>query len=80
MHSEVLRGAREEYIIVAAFRKGFPAMNNDTLMFAAIFLVAIILICAGVVVVTLRRLGSTSKTRLQKRRTGYPHRAFKDTM
>lgn len=55
-------------------------MNNDTLMFAAIFLIAITVICAGVVMVALNRIGSTSKARRQKRRTGYSHRAFKDVM
>ena len=44
-------------------------MDNDTLMFAAIFLVAIVVICAGVVVVALNRVGSPSKARLQKRRS-----------
>ena len=55
-------------------------MDNDTLMFAAIFLVAITVICSGVVMVALNRVGSASKARLQKRRTGYAHRAFKDVM
>ena len=55
-------------------------MDNDTLMFAAIFLISITVICAGVVAVALNRVGHTSKGRLQKRRTGYPHRAFKDVM
>lgn len=56
------------------------AMDNDTLMFAAIFLISITLICAGVVMVALNRVGSTSKSRAQKRRSGYTHRAFKDVM
>ena len=34
----------------------------------------------GVVAVALNRVGHTSKGRLQKRRTGYAHRAFKDVM
>jgi len=55
-------------------------MDNDTLMFAAIFLVAITVICAGVVMVALNRVGSSSKARRQKRKTGYAHRAFKDVM
>ena len=55
-------------------------MNNDALMFAAIFLISITVICAGVVMVALNRVGHTSRARLQKRRTGYPHRAFKDVM
>ena len=57
-------------------------MDNDTLMFAAIFLVAIIVICAGVVAVAFNRIGSTSKA-LKKRRPNYrapAHRAFKDVM
>jgi hypothetical protein len=57
-------------------------MDSDTLMFAAIFMVAIVVICAGVVVVALNRIGSTSKA-LKKRRPNYrapAHRAFKDVM
>jgi hypothetical protein len=54
-------------------------MDNDTLMFAAVFLVSITVICAGVVMVALNRIGHTSKARLQKRRAGY-RRAFKDVM
>ena len=55
-------------------------MDNDTLMFAAIFLVSITVISAGVVAVALNRVGHTSKVGFQKRRTRYPHRAFKDVM
>jgi hypothetical protein len=55
-------------------------MDNDTLMFAAIFLVSITIICAGVVAVALNRVGGQSRARLKKRRTGYAHRAFKDVM
>ena len=55
-------------------------MENDTMMFAIIFLVSITVICAGVVAVALTRVGGQSKTRRQKRRTGYAHRAFKDVM
>lgn len=55
-------------------------MENETLMFAAIFLVTITVICAGVVAVALNRVGHTSKGRLQKRKTAYAHRAFKDVM
>jgi len=55
-------------------------MNDDTLMFAAIFLVCITVICAGVVAVALNRVGTRSKGRFRKRRTGYAHRAFKDVM
>ena len=55
-------------------------MDNDTLMFAAIFLVSITVICAGVVAVALNRVGGSSKGRPQKRKTRYPHRAFKDVM
>jgi hypothetical protein len=57
-------------------------MDNDTLMFAAIFLVAIIVICAGVVALAFNRIGSTSKA-LKKRRPNYrapAHRSFKDVM
>jgi hypothetical protein len=55
-------------------------MNNDTLMFAAIFLISITVICAGVVMVALNRIGSSSKARRHKRRTGHLHRAFKDVI
>ena len=54
-------------------------MDNDTMIFAAIFLISITLICAGVVMVALNRVGSTSKGP-QRRRSGYAHRAFKDVM
>ncbi len=56
-------------------------MNNETLMFAAIFLVSIIVICAGVVMVALNRVGSTTSA-TRKRRVNYraSHRAFKDVM
>ncbi len=57
-------------------------MDNDTLMFAAIFLVAIVVVCAGVVTVAFNRIGSTSKV-LKRRRPNYrapAHRGFKDVM
>ena len=57
-------------------------MDNDTMMFAAIFLVAVTVICAGVVAVAFNRIGSTSKA-LKKRRRNYrapAHRAFKDVL
>jgi hypothetical protein len=57
-------------------------MDNDTLMFAAIFLVSIVVICAGVVAVAFNRIGSKSKA-LKKRRPNYraaAHRSFKDVM
>ena len=57
-------------------------MDNDTLMFAAIFLASVIVICAGVVAVALNRIGSTPKA-LKKRRPNYrapSHRSFKDVM
>ena len=56
------------------------AMANDTLMFAAIFLISIAVICAGVVMVALNRVGAPSRARALKRRSGYTHRAFKDVM
>jgi len=56
------------------------AMNSDMLMFAVVFVVAITVVCAGVVMVALNRVGNTSKARAQKRRSGYTHRAFKDVM
>jgi len=55
-------------------------MNSDMLMFAVVFVVAITVVCAGVVMVALNRVGNTSKARAQKRRSGYTHRAFKDVM
>ena len=59
-------------------------MDNDTMMFAAIFLVAIVVICAGVVMVALNRVGGTSKARQLKRRSNYrtsaAHKAFKDVI
>ena len=55
-------------------------MDKDMLMFAAIIPVAIIVICNGVVMVALNRVGHTSRARLNKRRTAYDHRAFKDVM
>lgn len=55
-------------------------MNDNTLMFAAIFLVSITVICAGVVAVAFNRVGTGSKGRVPKRRTRYAHRAFKDVM
>ena len=67
------------YNIAASGRDS--AMDNDALIFAAIFVIAITVICAGVVMVALNRVGSASKAR-SKRRTGYrpAHRAFKDVM
>jgi hypothetical protein len=59
-------------------------MNNDLLMFAAIFIVAISVLCGGVFLVMVNRIGTSSRTRLRKRKTGYrpavSHRAFKDVM
>ena len=59
-------------------------MNNDLLMFAAIFIVAISVLCGGVFLVMLNRIGSSSRMRLRKRKTGYrsavAHRTFKDVV
>jgi len=58
-------------------------MNNDTLMFVAAFIVAITVICAGVVMAALNRIGSTSNVRTRRRKPGYrppAHRAFKDVV
>ena len=57
-------------------------MNNDALIFVAIFIIATTIICAGVVMVALNRIGSAASPR--KRRPSYrsatAHRAFKDVM
>jgi hypothetical protein len=58
-------------------------MNNDALMFAAIFIVVITVICAGVVMVALNRIASASNVRARRRKHGYrppAHRAFKDVV
>ncbi len=57
-------------------------MNNDALMFAVIFIVATTLICAGVVMVALNRIGSAAKFRPRRRgyRTAAAHRAYKDVI
>jgi hypothetical protein len=57
-------------------------MNNDALMFAVIFIVATTLICAGVVMVALNRIGSAAKFRPRKGgyRTAAAHRAYKDVI
>ena len=58
-------------------------MNNDALMFAVIFIVATTLICAGVVMVAVNRVGSASYARSRRRKSGYrppAHRAFKDVV
>ncbi len=57
-------------------------MDNDMLMFAAIFLVSITVICAGVVAVALNRVGSASRAR-QRHKANYrspSQRAFKDVL
>ncbi len=59
-------------------------MNNDALMFAVIFIVATTLICAGVVMVALNRVGTRRMFRPRKRgnryRTAAAHRAYKDVL
>lgn len=58
-------------------------MNNDALMFAVIFIVATTLICAGVVMVGLTRIGSAANFRPRKRgnyRPAAAHRAYKDVI
>lgn len=56
-------------------------MDNDALMFVAIFVIATTVICAGVVMVAFNRIGS-SGARSRKRKTGYrsSQRALKDVM
>jgi hypothetical protein len=57
--------------------------NNDALMvFEVIFIVATTIICAGVVMVALNRIGNAAKFRPRKRnyRPGAPHRAYKDVL
>ena len=57
-------------------------MGSDTLMFAAIFLIAIVVICAGVVMVALNRVGSSSRAR-RRHKASYrapTHRTFKDVV
>jgi hypothetical protein len=51
-------------------------------MFAVIFTVATTLICAGVVMVGLTRIGSAANFRPRKRgyRTAAAHRAYKDVV
>jgi|HubBroStandDraft_2_1064218.scaffolds.fasta_scaffold234981_2 hypothetical protein len=58
-------------------------MNNDVLVFAVIFTVAITVICAGVIMVALNRVGATANARPRRRKSGYrppAHRAFKDVV
>jgi hypothetical protein len=59
-------------------------MNDDVLMFAAIFIVAVVAICGGVFLVTLNRVGISSRARPRRRKSGYrsavAHRAFKDVL
>jgi hypothetical protein len=58
-------------------------MNNDALMFAVIFIVATTLICAGVVMVGLTRIGSAANFRPRKRgnyRPASARRAYKDVI
>ena len=57
-------------------------MNNDALMFVLIFIIATTLICAGVVMVALNRIGSASNFRPRKRgyRATVAHRAYKDVL
>jgi hypothetical protein len=57
-------------------------MNNDAMMFAIVFIVATTLICAGVVMVALNRIGNAGKFRPRKRnyRLGAAHRAYKDVL
>jgi hypothetical protein len=57
-------------------------MNNDALMFAVIFIVATTLICAGVVIVALNRIGNTANFRPRRRnyRSAAAHRAYKNVL
>ena len=58
-------------------------MNSDVLMFAVIFIVATMLICAGVVMMALNRVGSAANIRRRKRghfRPAAAHRAYKDVI
>jgi FlaG/FlaF family flagellin (archaellin) len=58
-------------------------MNNDVLVFAVIFIIAITVICAGVVMAALNRVSGTANARRRRRKSGYrppAHRAFKDVV
>ena len=59
-------------------------MDGDTLIFAAIFMIAIMGLCGGVVLLALSRVSSASQA-LRHRRAGVPHsptrhRAYRDVV
>ena len=59
-------------------------MNNDAMMFAVIFIVATTLVCAGVVMIALNRIGKAANFRPRKLGSRYrpaaAHRAYKDVI
>jgi hypothetical protein len=56
-------------------------MDNDVLVFAALFIIAVIGVSSGAVMLTFNRISSTS-SRARKRRAIHhtAHRAFKDVL
>jgi hypothetical protein len=73
----------KEYNVAASERK--IAMNNNyaLMMFEVIFIIVTVLICAGVVMIALNRIGSAATLRRRKRGSYRPataHRAYKDVI
>ena len=73
---------KKEYYVAASERG--PAMDDSALMYAAVFLVGVALICGMMFLLILHRVSSTSEARRRRRkssrRAAMSHRAFKDVM
>ena len=83
LSSRLLRDARKRVHNIAAFRKG-PAMDDSAMVFAAVFLVGVALLCGLLFLWMLHRISTTSEARRNRRkssrRAAMSHRAFKDVM
>jgi hypothetical protein len=79
----LLRGLQNGVHNDAAFGKG-PAMDDSALVYAAVFLVGVALICGMLFLLILHRVSSTSEARRRRRkssrRAAAAHRAFKDVL
>jgi hypothetical protein len=57
--------------------------NDAVMMFEVIFIIVTVLVCAGVVMIALNRIGSAANLRRRKRGSYRPaaaHRAYKDVI
>jgi hypothetical protein len=80
--SDVFAKLKKEYYIAALERE--PAMGDSALVYAAVFLVGVALICGMMFLLILHRVSSTSEARRRRRkssrRAAMAHRTYKDVV